>query len=224
MVGCCGYRCILASAESSVPNSCRISTKAQSGRAARWRHSTGPDRRQRFTDQARSSSLPFRRSRQCHQVGRPDDGTDTGGFVNTEYFVDLKPQGAMAPGISSEQRRTDRRHESRARRKFPASIWNFSQPIEDNVEKRSPAPRARWRSRFSARLKTLEEKGDEIADVMSQHPGHSTISSLSRISASPISTSRSTAKQPRDSESTWPTSGCHSDCSRRQRRQPGPPG
>ena len=26
------------------------------------------------------------------EVGRPDDGTDTGGFGNTEYFVDLKPK------------------------------------------------------------------------------------------------------------------------------------
>jgi len=26
------------------------------------------------------------------QVGRPDDGTDTTGFFNTEYFVDLKPK------------------------------------------------------------------------------------------------------------------------------------
>ena len=26
------------------------------------------------------------------QVGRPDDGTDTTGFFNTEYFVDLLPK------------------------------------------------------------------------------------------------------------------------------------
>ena len=26
------------------------------------------------------------------QVGRPDDGNDTTGFFNTEYFVDLKPK------------------------------------------------------------------------------------------------------------------------------------
>ncbi len=28
------------------------------------------------------------------QVGRPDDGTDTTGFFNTEYFVDLKPKNS----------------------------------------------------------------------------------------------------------------------------------
>src|SRR6201999_1555442 len=31
------------------------------------------------------------------QIGRPDDGTDTGGFGNTEYFVDLKPKGKWRP-------------------------------------------------------------------------------------------------------------------------------
>ncbi len=31
------------------------------------------------------------------QVGRPDDGTDTTGFFNTEYFVDLKPKEQWRP-------------------------------------------------------------------------------------------------------------------------------
>ena len=31
------------------------------------------------------------------QIGRPDDGTDTTGFFNTEYFVDLKPKDQWRP-------------------------------------------------------------------------------------------------------------------------------
>ena len=31
------------------------------------------------------------------EIGRPDDGTDTGGFGNTEYFVDLKPKEQWRP-------------------------------------------------------------------------------------------------------------------------------
>ena len=31
------------------------------------------------------------------EIGRPDDGTDTGGFGNTEYFVDLKPKAEWRP-------------------------------------------------------------------------------------------------------------------------------
>ena len=30
------------------------------------------------------------------QLGRPDDGTETTGFFNIEFSVDLKPQSAMA--------------------------------------------------------------------------------------------------------------------------------
>ena len=30
-------------------------------------------------------------------MGRPDDGTDTTGFFNTEYFVDLKPKEQWRP-------------------------------------------------------------------------------------------------------------------------------
>ena len=37
---------------------------------------------------------------QCtSQTGRPDDGTDTTGFFNTEYFVDLKPKNQWRPGF-----------------------------------------------------------------------------------------------------------------------------
>ena len=36
-------------------------------------------------------------SKVVSEVGRPDDGTDTGGFGNTEYFVDLKPKDQWRP-------------------------------------------------------------------------------------------------------------------------------
>ena len=39
------------------------------------------------------------------QTGRPDDGTDTTGFFDTEYFVDLKPKRTMAAGLSPGQGR-----------------------------------------------------------------------------------------------------------------------
>ena len=37
------------------------------------------------------------------QVGRPDDGTDTTGFFNTEYFVDLQAERPMAPGFHQDK-------------------------------------------------------------------------------------------------------------------------
>jgi len=37
------------------------------------------------------------------QIGRPDDGTDTGGFGNTEYFIDLKPKAQWRPVFREEK-------------------------------------------------------------------------------------------------------------------------
>src|SRR5580704_15166920 len=47
----------------------------------------------RFTTQSRLIFALFPEvTTVVSQVGAPDDGTDTGGFGNTEYFVDLKPK------------------------------------------------------------------------------------------------------------------------------------
>src|SRR5208283_2352132 len=67
------------------------------------------------------------------QVGRPDDGTDTTGFFNTEYFVDLRPKEEWRPGFGQDKEALiaamDREME-----KIPGALWNFSQPIADNME------------------------------------------------------------------------------------------
>jgi cobalt-zinc-cadmium resistance protein CzcA len=52
----------------------------------------------RFTEQARLIFASFPEvTKVISEVGRPDDGTDTGGFGNTEYFVDLKPKDEWRP-------------------------------------------------------------------------------------------------------------------------------
>ena len=61
--------------------------------------STGPDRGNRgWRIEARAILCSFPEVPQCtSQVGRPDDGTDTTGFFNTEFFVDLKPKEEWRP-------------------------------------------------------------------------------------------------------------------------------
>src|SRR5262249_6115747 len=55
--------------------------------------STGPDEGIRVANQTRILLCSFPEATECtSQVGRPDDGTDTTGFFNTEYFVGLKPK------------------------------------------------------------------------------------------------------------------------------------
>src|SRR5260370_12484352 len=60
--------------------------------------STGPTEGVRTADRVRVILASFPEvTVTTSQVGRPDDGTDTTGFFNTEYFVDLKPKREWRP-------------------------------------------------------------------------------------------------------------------------------
>ena len=109
---------------------------------------------------------------QCwSQVGRPDDGTDTTGFFNTEYFVDLKPKEKWRPVfhenkdelIAAMQRELD---------KIPGVDWGFSQPIADNVEEAVSGVKGELATKiYGDDLQTLEDKANEIAGAMRQVKG-----------------------------------------------------
>ncbi len=61
-------------------------------------NSTSLTEGERFTTQSRYVFASFPEvTTVVSQVGAPDDGTDTGGFGNTEYFVDLKPKEQWRP-------------------------------------------------------------------------------------------------------------------------------
>jgi len=105
------------------------------------------------------------------EVGRPDDGTDTGGFGNTEYFVDLKPKDQWRPVFHQNKDELIAAMD-RAVRKYPGAIWNFSQPIEDNVGETMTGTKGALALKiFGDDLKTLEQKGEEVVGVMERIPG-----------------------------------------------------
>ena len=59
-----------------------------------------------FMNQARQIFASFPEAKQVvSQIGRPDDGTDTGGFGNTEYFIDLKPKAQWRPIFGENKER-----------------------------------------------------------------------------------------------------------------------
>jgi len=134
--------------------------------------SEGPSASIDFTNNARIVMASFPEVTQVvSQTGRPDDGTDTTGFFNTEYFVDLKPK---------EQWRTvfhQNKEEliaaiNRELSKFPGVIWNFSQPISDNMEEAVSGVKGELAVKlYGDDLRTLEEKAEEIQAQMSTVKG-----------------------------------------------------
>jgi heavy metal efflux system protein len=126
----------------------------------------------RFMHQARLIFASFPEAKQVvSEIGRPDDGTDTGGFGNTEYFVDLKPKAEWRL-VFREDKEELIAAMNRELTKLPGATWNFSQPIEDNVGETLTGTKGQLALKvFGNDLRTLEEKGDEAADIMQRVPG-----------------------------------------------------
>ncbi len=134
--------------------------------------STGPSEGIRLANQARIVLCSFPEVPQCtSQVGRPDDGTDTTGFFNTEYYVDLRPKEQWRPVFHGNKEELiaamDRELE-----KIPGVIWNFSQPIADNMEEAVSGVKGQLATKvYGDDLKVLEEKADQVTNVMRQVNG-----------------------------------------------------
>ena len=126
----------------------------------------------RFMNEARLIFAAFPEAKQViSEIGRPDDGTDTGGFGNTEYFIDLKPKTQWRP-IFREDKEELIAAMNRAISKLPGATWNFSQPIEDNVGETLTGTKGQLALKvFGNDLKMLEQKGEEVAGIMQRVPG-----------------------------------------------------
>lgn len=131
-------------------------------------NSTSLSEGEKFTTNERYVFASFPEvSKVISEVGRPDDGTDTGGFGNTEYFVDLKPKEQWRP-IFHRNKEELIAAMNRAAQRYPGAIWNFSQPIEDNVGETLTGTKGQLALKvFGTDLKTLEQKGEEVSAVMS---------------------------------------------------------
>jgi cobalt-zinc-cadmium resistance protein CzcA len=130
--------------------------------------STGPTEGVAVMNRARLLLARFPEVTQVvSQVGRPDDGTDTTGFFNTEYFVDLKPKAEWRP-VFDENKEELIDAMDRQLEEIPGVIWNFSQPISDNVEEAVSGVKGELAVKlYGDDLHVLEEKGQAIVNAMS---------------------------------------------------------
>ena len=129
--------------------------------------STGPSESIRLANRVRVLLASFPEvSETTSQVGRPDDGTDSTGFFDTEYFVGLKPAQQWRPVFRQNKEELiaamDRELE-----KIPGVLWNFSQPIEDNMEEAVSGVKGELATKvYGDDLRTLETTADQIVNIM----------------------------------------------------------
>ncbi|GAA3757113.1 efflux RND transporter permease subunit [Terriglobus aquaticus] len=130
--------------------------------------STGPEESLKVANRTRVLLSSFPEVNQVvSQIGRPDDGTDTTGFFNTEYYVDLKPKNEWRP-VFRENKEELIGAMNRDLSQLPGVIWNFSQPISDNVEEAVSGVKGELAVKlYGTDLKELEAKGDQIVQAMS---------------------------------------------------------
>jgi heavy metal efflux system protein len=129
--------------------------------------STGPTAGVRLADRVRVLLCQFPEVNQTtSQVGRPDDGVDPTGFFNTEYFVDLKPKEQWRPAFHEDKEQLIAAMDKELE-KIPGAVWNFSQPISDNMEEAVSGVKGQLATKvYGDDLKTLEQKADQIVAVM----------------------------------------------------------
>jgi cobalt-zinc-cadmium resistance protein CzcA len=133
--------------------------------------STGPTEAGQLAQKTREMLVRFPEVTQVvSQFGRPDDGTDVSGFFNTEYFVDLKPRDQWRPEFKSKDQLIEAM--DKELKKTPGVLWNFSQPIADNMEEAVSGVKGQLAVKlYGNDLKRLESTGEELLAVMSHIQG-----------------------------------------------------
>ena len=104
------------------------------------------------------------------ELGRPDDGTDSTGFFNVEFFVGLKPYaqwtgpyGTKAELIAAIDKKLQA---------FPGIIFNYTQPAEDAVDEAETGLKSALAVKvFGSDLNTLQQKGKAIKQVLERVRG-----------------------------------------------------
>jgi cobalt-zinc-cadmium resistance protein CzcA len=113
--------------------------------------------------------LPSGRDRDL-QHGRPDDGTDSTGFFNAEFFVPLKPFDRWRKGVDKEQLIAE--ISDALEKAFPGVEFTFSQYIQDNVQEAASGVKSENSVKvFGNDLETLAKVADDIKNAIATVPG-----------------------------------------------------
>ncbi|UTA69898.1 efflux RND transporter permease subunit [Emticicia sp. 21SJ11W-3] len=98
------------------------------------------------------------------QTGRPNDGTDPTGFYNIEFLVDIYPKEEWKRRISKEELIDEMNKKLEI---YPGVLFNFSQPIMDNVEEAVSGVKGSIAVKiYGQDLPTLEKKALMVYDQL----------------------------------------------------------
>ncbi|HWF01916.1 MAG TPA: CusA/CzcA family heavy metal efflux RND transporter, partial [Caulobacteraceae bacterium] len=138
---------------------------------ALWVRATMPytisfDESARITPQIRSILKSFPDvTTVASELGRPDDGTDSTGFFNVEFYVGLKPYSAWRGPYHTKPELIAAIN--RKLQAFPGITFNYTQPAEDAVDEAETGLKSALAVKvFGPDLATLQQKGKAIKAVL----------------------------------------------------------
>jgi cobalt-zinc-cadmium resistance protein CzcA len=106
------------------------------------------------------------------QLGRPEDGTDTKGFNNIEFLIDLEPKETWHH-VSKDALVADMKQ---ALDVIPGAQTNFSQVIQDNVEEAISGAKGEIVIKlFGLELPVMQEKANQIVNILNRIEGASDV-------------------------------------------------
>jgi heavy metal efflux system protein len=114
------------------------------------------------------------------QHGRPDDGTDTAGFYNAEFFVPLKPPSEWTRGLNKEE--ITKEVIDKLEADFPGVDFNASQNIQDNVEEAASGVKGENSVKlFGNNLEEMTKTAFEIKEVLNSVEGITDLAVLTSL-------------------------------------------
>jgi cobalt-zinc-cadmium resistance protein CzcA len=124
-----------------------------------------------LTQQMRSTLGSFSQVQQVlSQTGRPNDGTDPTGFYNVEFHVDTKHIPELKNPAYREALIDSMQHKLHAL--LPTVVFNFSQPIQDNVEEAVSGVKGSIAVKiYGDDLTFIDQKADSVYAILSRIKG-----------------------------------------------------
>ncbi|HEV2286791.1 MAG TPA: CusA/CzcA family heavy metal efflux RND transporter, partial [Steroidobacteraceae bacterium] len=104
------------------------------------------------------------------ELGRPDDGTDSTGFFNVEFYVGLQPYAQWHGRYRNKAGLIEAVNAKLEA--FPGITFNYTQPAEDAVDEAETGLKSALAVKvFGTDLHTLEQKGKAIKKVLERVRG-----------------------------------------------------
>ncbi|MGH8126585.1 MAG: efflux RND transporter permease subunit, partial [Rhodanobacteraceae bacterium] len=105
------------------------------------------------------------------ELGRPDDGTDSTGFFNDEFFTGLKPYSQWGGKYRSKQALITA-IDAKLVAKFPGIQFNFTQPAEDAVDEAETGLKSALAAKiYGPNLAVLQKEGKAVKAAMEKVRG-----------------------------------------------------